>query len=275
MFANDPHITCPKIHWNLTSPRVITMELIEGIKINDYEGLKAMNISKDQVSHILSECYGKQIFIDGFIHCDPHPGNILVRRKDQVQLVFLDHGLYHKLDPVLRLHYASLFKSIITLEPLNVKYYARKFTSLHDVNHKILATMLISRAWDENLNIIGLPNDISKQESKFLNEFLITNYDQIMMILSTLSTDLLLLMKTNELLRSIMSSSHYFAKFAAYSEKALAQYRIEITRDKNNSWWHIIRSHIKNVNEYIKLWLLIMWGRAWYHLKGDPYSKIV
>jgi aarF domain-containing kinase len=49
------------------------MELIDGVKINDKEGLKKMGVDPNQVSKILTETYGKQIFLDGFVHCDPHP----------------------------------------------------------------------------------------------------------------------------------------------------------------------------------------------------------
>lgn len=49
-----------------------------------------------QVAHKLGLLYSEMIFVNGYVHCDPHPGNILVRRNPQngVEIVFLDHGLY-------------------------------------------------------------------------------------------------------------------------------------------------------------------------------------
>ena len=49
-----------------------------------------------QIAHKLGILYSEMIFVNGYVHCDPHPGNILVRRspKRGVEIVFLDHGLY-------------------------------------------------------------------------------------------------------------------------------------------------------------------------------------
>ena len=52
--------------------------------------------SSFQLAQKLGILYSEMIFVNGFVHCDPHPGNILVRRspKHEVEIVFLDHGLY-------------------------------------------------------------------------------------------------------------------------------------------------------------------------------------
>ena len=57
------------------------------------------------------------IFKDGFVHADPHPGNLLVRKSKQtgeLQLVLLDHGVYVELEENTRLSYVELWRSVLT-----------------------------------------------------------------------------------------------------------------------------------------------------------------
>lgn len=72
-------------------------EWIDGFKITDNEEMDAHHFSKKKVMHDLVRAFAEQIFVSGFIHCDPHPGNIFVRpnpnNKSKHQLVILDFGL--------------------------------------------------------------------------------------------------------------------------------------------------------------------------------------
>ena len=57
-------------------------------------------------------------FVHGFVHCDPHPGNLLARRRPngrtgEAQIVLLDHGMYRQLEPSFRLHYSRLWASLL------------------------------------------------------------------------------------------------------------------------------------------------------------------
>ncbi len=72
------------------------MEYCEGGFINDLEYLKQNNISTKEVCEKLGLLYSKMIFDHGFVHCDPHPGNIIVKGRGDgsVELSLLDHGLY-------------------------------------------------------------------------------------------------------------------------------------------------------------------------------------
>ena len=74
----------------------MTMEFIDGVKINDLAGLKTLGMDPRELSSIVCEVFSAMIFSHGFVHCDPHPGNLLARRSPDgsgaVQLVLLDHG---------------------------------------------------------------------------------------------------------------------------------------------------------------------------------------
>nr|CAG4718713.1 unnamed protein product [Naegleria fowleri] len=126
----DNQIDAPRVHWNLTSKRILTMDFIEGCKINDLQALKSMNIDPKEVAKLLVDSYSIQTFIHGFVHSDIHVGNLLVRRSEKnnkPQLIYLDHGCYKKLDEETRKDYCQLWKAAIFRDHENLKLYTEKF----------------------------------------------------------------------------------------------------------------------------------------------------
>ncbi|KAG2373667.1 hypothetical protein C9374_011956 [Naegleria lovaniensis] len=125
----DHQIDAPRVHWNLTSKRILTMDFIEGCKINDLQALERMNIDPKDVAKLLVDSYSIQTFIHGFVHSDIHVGNLLVRRSDKnkPQLIYLDHGCYKKLDEETRKDYCQLWKAAIFRDHDNLKLYTEKF----------------------------------------------------------------------------------------------------------------------------------------------------
>ncbi|MBI2339610.1 MAG: AarF/ABC1/UbiB kinase family protein [Deltaproteobacteria bacterium] len=77
-FGADPKYVFPKVHWNLSSKKILTAEFIDGIKVTNLEALKGAGIDPQEVAVSLIHSYCKQIFIDGVFHADPHPGNIII-----------------------------------------------------------------------------------------------------------------------------------------------------------------------------------------------------
>ncbi|MDR1189260.1 MAG: hypothetical protein LBK95_17720 [Bifidobacteriaceae bacterium] len=90
-FLLNPNIDMPRIHWRETTRRVLTMELMEGVKINALAQLDAAGIDRSQLARDLLEVYLQMVLRDGFFHADPHPGNILVRSDGTILL--LDFGM--------------------------------------------------------------------------------------------------------------------------------------------------------------------------------------
>lgn len=96
MFSNDPTIYIPRVHEEYVSRRVLVMEWIEGIKINDYPALDALGIDRLKVASRTVEAYFHQFFDEGFFHADPHPGNIFVKKgslPDNPIITFIDFGM--------------------------------------------------------------------------------------------------------------------------------------------------------------------------------------
>ncbi|KAF9139370.1 hypothetical protein BGX30_008036, partial [Mortierella sp. GBA39] len=88
----------PKIFKDYSTKRVMVAEWVHGCKATDKARLKEMNLSPKKVMESVVDVFAHQIFISGFVHGDPHPGNILVRKHPndprKHQLLLLDHGLY-------------------------------------------------------------------------------------------------------------------------------------------------------------------------------------
>ena len=89
-------VQIPKVYDNLSTSRVLTMEFVEGGQVNDVGYMKMHRIDPFDVSDKLGLLYSEMIFKRGFVHSDPHPGNILVKRLPQgkAEIILLDHGLY-------------------------------------------------------------------------------------------------------------------------------------------------------------------------------------
>jgi predicted unusual protein kinase regulating ubiquinone biosynthesis (AarF/ABC1/UbiB family) len=101
-FAEDPDILFPAVVWELTTKEVLVMTFMPGIKISRREELVAAGIEPDAVARKLVEAFYKQLFLDGFFHADPHPGNFLVQKGENgPRLVMLDFGAASETHPNL------------------------------------------------------------------------------------------------------------------------------------------------------------------------------
>ncbi|HMQ31946.1 MAG TPA: AarF/UbiB family protein [Chloroflexaceae bacterium] len=86
-FAGVSGVHIPEPIAEHTTRRVLVMERIGGVKINDLATLEALGVSRVELAARLNNCYLKQFFIDGFFHADPHPGNLFVRLEPELPAV--------------------------------------------------------------------------------------------------------------------------------------------------------------------------------------------
>jgi predicted unusual protein kinase regulating ubiquinone biosynthesis (AarF/ABC1/UbiB family) len=89
-FQGEKRIVVPKVYWDFTTKKVLTLEYVPGIKIDDQAGLTAHNIQVDNIIELGICSFLKQLLKDGFFQSDPHPGNMAV--TDQGKLIFYDFG---------------------------------------------------------------------------------------------------------------------------------------------------------------------------------------
>jgi predicted unusual protein kinase regulating ubiquinone biosynthesis (AarF/ABC1/UbiB family) len=99
-FRSFDWVKVPRVYWRYTSPRVLALEYLPGIKISHYEALEAAGIDRKEVAKLGARAYLHQLLDDGFFHADPHPGNIAVNPAGA--LIFYDFGMMGKIAPVTR-----------------------------------------------------------------------------------------------------------------------------------------------------------------------------
>lgn len=105
-FADSATIRIPAVVWEHTTKRVLTLENVLAIKINDYEQIDAAGIDRKEVAVRLFDTYMRQILVDGFFHADPHPGNLFIDpaqgEDTSWQLTFVDFGMVGQIPPNTR-----------------------------------------------------------------------------------------------------------------------------------------------------------------------------
>jgi ubiquinone biosynthesis protein len=99
--ARDPELAArirvPRVHWDLTTRRVLVMERIDGVKINDAAALRTLGAGLPELVLLVSRAFLHMMFRDGFFHCDPHPGNLMVTRDGRVGII--DFGMNRRIEP--------------------------------------------------------------------------------------------------------------------------------------------------------------------------------
>jgi predicted unusual protein kinase regulating ubiquinone biosynthesis (AarF/ABC1/UbiB family) len=90
-FRGYPQIIVPKVYWQYTTKKVLTVEYAPGIKVDDRISLEAIGVDIQKLNQLGICCYLKQLLIDGFFQADPHPGNLAV--TEDGSLIFYDFGM--------------------------------------------------------------------------------------------------------------------------------------------------------------------------------------
>ena len=111
-FRKDKRVKIPKIHWNFTTDKVLTMEYINGKKISEIDKTE---FGEKRIKKIVSNAVGlflEQIFEHGYFHADPHPGNIIIMKNDTIGLI--DYGIVGKLDESLKEKIEEFFVGLIS-----------------------------------------------------------------------------------------------------------------------------------------------------------------
>ncbi len=99
-FADDPEVKIPRVFWDTTTSRVITLERIRGMKITDVAALEEAGVDRRQLALRATRVVAKMVFVDGFFHADPHPGNFFIEADSSIGIV--DFGMVGALDDRLR-----------------------------------------------------------------------------------------------------------------------------------------------------------------------------
>jgi ubiquinone biosynthesis protein len=138
--ASDPevaaHVRVPAIHWPATRRRVLSMEFIEGVKINVRAGVAARGLDPEQAAQWAVRAFLHMIFRDGFFHCDPHPGNLLVDESGCIGIV--DFGMNKRLTPQVMTMLRENLLATVTRDPGR---YARSFLDADMIDSRDVAAV--------------------------------------------------------------------------------------------------------------------------------------
>jgi ubiquinone biosynthesis protein len=110
-FKHNSQIYIPKVYWEFSSKKILTTEYMAGIKLNAPELLISHGYNPKKIAERLMHAILHQIFINGFFHADPHPGNIMVMQGEV--LGFIDFGLVGRLTPAMKRHMANLIIALM------------------------------------------------------------------------------------------------------------------------------------------------------------------
>ncbi len=108
---NDKGIKVPKIYWNFTSKKILTLDKIEGVSIRDIIKIKSLNVDLKLLSENLIQIFLKQAVRDGFFHADMHQGNLFVDKDGNI--IPVDFGIMGRLDKNNRKYLAEILFGFI------------------------------------------------------------------------------------------------------------------------------------------------------------------
>ncbi|NET81729.1 MAG: AarF/ABC1/UbiB kinase family protein [Moorea sp. SIO1F2] len=155
---DSQQLVIPKIYWDLTSQKLLTIEWLEGAPLlsaqlsQTREG-KDTQTQRREITTLLFRAFFQQVYIDGFFHADPHPGNIFYLRDGRVAL--LDCGMIGRLDPRSQQILTEMLLAIVDLD-------GKRCAQL---------TLQLSEA-GESVNLSGLENDYDRMLRKYYNRSL-------------------------------------------------------------------------------------------------------
>ncbi len=152
----DPkQIVVPEIQWKLTTKKLLVMEWLDGVPIllGDLQGLRHngdIDAEREEITTLLSRAFFQQLYIDGFFHADPHPGNLFYLKDGRIAL--LDCGMVGRLDPRTQQSLTELLLAIVDLD-------SQRCTQL----------TLQMAEFAQPTSLANLENDLAKMLRKYYN----------------------------------------------------------------------------------------------------------
>ncbi|GER47051.1 protein kinase superfamily protein [Striga asiatica] len=296
-FRKNSRVTIPHVYWDFTSRQVLTMQfckgqkrqsvrvseslsclitvnaplcigdfteieiqlgltgLFHGFQIDDVEYLNRMGINPLKVAKTLIDVFAEMIFVHGFLHGDPHPGNILVspHGPDGYSLVILDHGIYKPLSEDFRKNYCLLWEALISLDSQKIEQLGETFGV--GKYAKFFPVIFTGRTMNSKS---ALGKGMSDEEKKYLKEEVKSlKVEDISSFMESLPPDFLTVLRTDGLLRSLMSKlgASQRVRLLSYAKCALSGLSTEASAESGSAV--LVLSRFKTSIKYIQLRLFL------------------
>jgi len=105
-FKGDPRVTVPRVYWDLSARKVLTLERVRGVKVDRVKKLHEQGIDTEKIAHLIIDVFFKQVFDHGLFHGDLHSGNIFVIDESSIALV--DFGIVGRIDRSMQHNLADI-----------------------------------------------------------------------------------------------------------------------------------------------------------------------
>ncbi|KJZ78167.1 hypothetical protein HIM_02205 [Hirsutella minnesotensis 3608] len=254
-FAKIPELplVIPEVIW--AKKRIIVMACESGSRPDDLEYLDKNGIDRDEVSATFARVFNEMIFGDGApLHCDPHGGNIAIRKVESTggirsrpnfEIILYDHGLYRDIPLPLRRSYAKLWLAVIDGDLDRMRIYSKEVAGISDEEFPLFASAITGRDY----GIVSREGSILKTRtpdeqqtiSGALQDGLLADLVQM---LSRVPRIILLILKTNDLTRSLDESLHTrqgpirtFMILARYCTRTVFYEQLERIREAGSLIW--------------------------------------
>ncbi|XP_025065757.1 uncharacterized aarF domain-containing protein kinase 1 isoform X3 [Alligator sinensis] len=226
-----------------------------------------------KLSRNLGKLYSEMIFVNGFVHCDPHPGNVLVKKcpvTGKAHIILLDHGLYQVLTEKFRLDYCRLWQSLIKADMKQVQKYSQRLGA-GDL-YPLFACMLTARSWASVSRGIDR-SPVTANEDVEIRTNAAAYLPQITQLLNNVPRQMLLLLKTNDLLRGIESALHTRASASSFLNMSRCCIRA-ISRYQRSRTDPLYRKAQISFTEALSLWQINLY-ELYLRLKGSQLGNWV
>ena len=125
IFSDGQGVVVPEVYRDFSSSRILTMELVDGIKVTDVDALEAAGLDLGDVVQDLMQIFVRMIFAAGFFQADPHPGNLMVGPNGEI--IVIDYGLSKELPEGFGM---GLFELLFSMMTMNESAMVRAFSEL-------------------------------------------------------------------------------------------------------------------------------------------------
>ncbi|KAL1308254.1 hypothetical protein HN51_050189 [Arachis hypogaea] len=197
---NNKLIRVPHVFWDLTSRQVLTMQFYTGRKIDDLDFLNQLGVEPEKVAKSLIELFAEMIFVHGYIHGDPHPGNILVSPEGSngFSLVLLDHAVYRELDEEFRKDFCQLWEALILKDLNKTLRLGERFGA---GKYSRYLPIIFTGTPVESKHAFGIS---TAEKETMINELKSLLFDDLSSFMETLPPDFIAIMRIDGMIRSII-----------------------------------------------------------------------
>lgn len=183
--------------------RILVMDYIAGHRPDDLDYIDSQGIDRDEVSATLSRVFNEMIFGDGApLHCDPHGGNIAIRKNESrrtpnFDVVIYDHGLYRDIPKQLKRDYAKLWLAVINSDEAGMRKYAYNVAGITDAQFPLFASAITGRDFQSVTS--SIVSERTSEEAQHMSDTVATLIPQLVQMLGQVPRIILLILKTNDL----------------------------------------------------------------------------